>query len=171
MVDQATGEFLLVATIRLAVGCYFARLLCAGCHVIGRVPTRSEVFVWAIGCFAYVIHVVCAFEFAHGWSHVVALDYIAIETERVTGIRRGEGLWVNYLFTLIWIADVVRSIVAAGQNQPTNRRVDIAVQGFMAFIVFNATVVFGPAIYRWLLIPIGVAMWIAWKIRSQRLRL
>jgi hypothetical protein len=159
MIDQATGEFLLVATIRLAVVLYLARLLVAGCRVIGRVPKRAEVLLWILGCAMYVIHVLCAFAFAHQWSHDVAFQYTADETQRLFGLRRGEGLWINYLFTLTWIFDAARLTIAFRRKRTTDRKLDIAVHSFMAFIVFNATVVFGPSLYRSLAIPIGLAMY------------
>jgi len=147
---------------------YLARLILAGCRVVGRIPERAEVVCWSLGCFAYLVHVICAFAFVHQWSHETAIDFTAAETERVMGIRRGEGLWVNYLFTLVWLADVIRLVMAIQRQRPTDRRFDIAVHSFMAFIVFNATVVFGPTLYRWLGIPVAILLGIAWRNGSRR---
>ncbi|QDT08429.1 hypothetical protein [Planctomycetes bacterium K23_9] len=167
MIDQATGEFLLVATIRLAMVCYFARLFVAGCRVIGRVPTRWQVVLWTLGCTLYTVHVLCAFAFAHQWSHAVAWEYTAQETQRLFGVRRGEGLWVNYLFTTVWGVDVVRQMIALVRRKATHPAIDVAIQLFMAFIVFNATAVFGPSVYRYAAVPVGILLAISYHWQKQ----
>ena len=150
MIDQATGESLLVWTIRLSLACYLARLFVVARHGwTARIPLKGECVFWTIGCAFYLVHVACAFAFAHDWSHANAIEHTAIETQRITGVRRGEGLWVNYLFTLVWFADTARIGIAHLRQRPTNRKTDIAVHAFFGFIFFNATVVFGPSGYRW----------------------
>ncbi|NND98386.1 MAG: hypothetical protein HKN47_13780 [Pirellulaceae bacterium] len=166
MIDPTTGQTLLVWTVRFAVACYIARLLVARCRVVGQVPKQSELVWWAIGCLAYLAHVVLAFTFTHDWSHRHAWEHTAIETERLTGIRRGEGLWVNYVFTLTWCFDVIRLAFARSQMRATKRGVDFTVHAFFAFIIFNATVVFGPALYRILAIPIFFALILSGRMKQ-----
>ena len=169
MGDQITGEQLLVWSIRIAVGCYLARMVIVAQHGwLDRVPRPAEVALWTIGACLYVIHVLCAFGFVHDWSHAAAWEYTADETQRMVGVRRGDGLWVNYLFTAVWLADAIRLEVARSRSRPTRWRVDIVVHGFFAFIVFNATVVFGPAIYRIVFIPVVVVLFVVWKRGKQR---
>lgn len=157
MIDQATGEWLLVWTIRLSMLCYLSRLfIVVQRGWTARIPSRIECIFWSLGCVLYVVHVVCAFAFAHDWSHQTAFDYTAIETQRIAGVRRGEGIWVNYLFTVVWIADAIRLAIAHRRRLQTSRKVDWAVHVFFGFIVFNATVIFGPPIYRWASIVVMV---------------
>ncbi|MCG8653889.1 MAG: hypothetical protein MI861_28880 [Pirellulales bacterium] len=133
----------------------------------GLVPELSDCMLWSLGCVFYLAHVILAFTFVHQWSHQQALDHTAAETARLTGWSRGEGLWVNYGFTVIWIADSFRITRAYLKRKPTSRRIDQLVGYFFAFIVFNATVVFGPAIYRYLAIPVGLILAAA-AVRGKR---
>lgn len=166
MIDQATGELLLRLTIRVAVACYVCRIVL---QIDGRFRSSStaQCVSWAVGCLFYLLHVAIAFAFVHDWSHTSALEHTASETARMTGLRRGEGLWINYLFSAVWIADVARICIARVRGQSTNVRVDYLAACFFAFIFFNATVVFGPAFYRWLAFPIGLLLTLVWK-RSSR---
>ena len=163
MIDQATGESLMRWTVRFAVACYLIRVwLLLSRPNSSRVPTQADCWAWTVGWFSYAAHVLLAFHFIHDWSHLDAVEHTAVETARMTGVRRGEGIWVNYLFTLIWLADVVRLWVAHWRGRPTWRRLDMVLHAFFAFIFINATVVFGSHGYRWLAIPVAIAFWWAW---------
>lgn len=160
LIDQQAGESAMRWAVRLAVVfCLLRAWLVLRNPDRSRIPTKWECWLWTIGWTSYAAHVILAFQFVHDWSHADAWQHTAIETERMTRIRRGEGLWVNYLFTAMWLADVVRIWTACRRRVATNRTLDVVNYFFFAFIVFNATVVFGPAIYRWLAIP--VAVWLS----------
>ncbi|MFT6617132.1 MAG: hypothetical protein ACJASX_000012 [Limisphaerales bacterium] len=62
---------------------------------------------WTIGCVAYVLHVVAAFGLHHEWSHAAAYEQTARQTADVVGRAFGAGIFVNYLFTLLWIGEVI----------------------------------------------------------------
>lgn len=161
----------MIWSIRIAVICYLARLILAKCRVVGRVPARAEAVVWTVGCIAYVVHVIAAFSIAHDWSHNKAWEFTAIETQRMVGIRRGDGVWVNYAFTLIWLVDVFRVVRAANEKRTTNSRIDVGVHLLFAFIIFSATVVFGPSLYRYLAIPVGFLLLLVGRSgRSNRIQ-
>ena len=72
---------------------------------------------WAhtIACALRLRHVAIAFHLGHAWSHHAAFD----QTEQVSGF--GPGIYVIYLFVLVWIADVIWAWVALDQdlNRPT----------------------------------------------------
>src|SRR5262245_4849790 len=63
-------------------------------------PGRLARLAWSLGCLAYLLHVALAFHYFHGWSHTEAVRHV----EEVSGF--GPGLFVSYLFTLAWAADV-----------------------------------------------------------------
>ena len=163
MIDQQMGESVMLWSVRIAVLLYLLRvaLVLRNRHRT-RVPSSRECWLWTIGCFSYVIHVILAFHFVHNWSHDQAWQHTAIETDRMTGIGRGEGLWVNYLFTVVWLADVLRLWAAHLHAKDLNRTMSLLVHMFIGFIVFNATVVFGAAIYRYLAIPVAILLGWAW---------
>tara|TARA_R110002049_G_scaffold50370_3_gene143050 strand:+ start:83257 stop:83784 length:528 start_codon:yes stop_codon:yes gene_type:complete len=161
LIDQATGEALLRLTVRVAVACYLWRTILQVGTRFRRV-SRVQFVVWTTGCLFYLLHVGLAFTFVHAWSHQAALEHTAAETARITEIRRGEGLWVNYLFTILWLADVARLGRAVMLDQTTHRTTDLFVAAFFGFIFFNATVVFGPPAYRWIAVPACAAIVFAW---------
>lgn len=73
----------------------------------------------------------------HGWSHAAAYRH----TAEAGGF--GAGVYVNYLFAAVWLADAAWMWAAPTAYRHRPRWVGVAVHGFLAFIVFNATVVFG----------------------------
>lgn len=99
--------------------------------------------LWTLGCAAFLVHVAAAFHFVHGWSHAAAHAATARDTAAVTGFDSGAGLWLNYLFTALWLGDAVAWWrLGTGGYRRRSAAWTIAVYGFMAFLAFNATVVF-----------------------------
>jgi len=105
---------------------------------------------WSLGCAFYVAHVVAAFHFHHHWSHSAAYRETAQQTADVFGLNWGGGLYFNYVFTILWIADTVwwwRSGVGGYRARPG--WVTGGVHWFFGFMFFNAAVVFGSNFMRW----------------------
>jgi hypothetical protein len=136
-------------TVRLAMALYVLALAVRA--LAHRDPSRLRLarVAWTVGCIAFLAHVACAFHFVHHWSHAAAYEDTARKTEAFVGWAWGGGLYLNYAFTILWPADVVfwwcnldRSRVPAA--------LDYGLQGFMAFMAFNATVVFATGPVRWL---------------------
>jgi hypothetical protein len=104
---------------------------------------------WTVGCVAYLLHVASAFDYYHQWSHTAAYAATAQRTEEVVGWDWGGGLYINYLFTLVWLADVGWWWTDMRGYLARSRLIEWTVQGFMGFIAFNATVVFATGFSRW----------------------
>lgn len=160
-IDQQTGEALMRWTVRFSVLFYLLRLWTL-LKTRPKIPTTAECWIWTAGWLGYAAHVVLAFHFVHQWSHADAWQHTASETDRMFGVHRGEGLWVNFAFSAWWLSDVVRIWSANRRQRRTDVGLDYFTQAFFAFIVFNATVVFGPAVYRWMSIPVLLALGWAW---------
>src|SRR5437879_4413018 len=62
--------------------------------------------MWTSACFIYLLHVACAFQFVHHWSHDAAYAATARQTAEVVGLDWGGGLYANYVFTLLCLGDV-----------------------------------------------------------------
>lgn len=142
-------------TIRVSVACYVVSVT-ARLHGRHRIATRPIVMLWVTGCVFYLVHMLLAFHAFHDWSHRDATRFTAEETYRMTGIRRGDGIWVNYLFAVVWIADCFRLDNSRRRFVATSRRVDAAITIFFALMMFSATVVFGPPLYRVLFVPLAL---------------
>jgi hypothetical protein len=158
------GHSTILWTARLAVGCYVVSLLLGLSASPSRRNRQAARIAWTVGAVIFLLHVVAAFHFAHDWSHHAAYEHTAQQTNAVTGLNWGGGLWFNYAFTLLWVAD------AAGwwglglefpQNFPRWSRI---VRWTFAFMMFNATVVFGPPYWRWL----GGMLALAWILLRRR---
>jgi hypothetical protein len=101
------GELFTRASVWLAIAAYAAgaaMLLVA--RERPRVLRRAR-WVWTIGCACFLAHVAGAFAYFHHWSHAAAYHETARQTAELTGWRWGGGLYLNYLFALGWLIDVL----------------------------------------------------------------
>src|SRR5262245_8871134 len=146
---MASGELLTRWTVRLALAIYVAAL---AIRILahGR-QSRLDLarVLWSAGCIAFLLHVACAFQFFHEWSHAAAYAETARQTAEVVGIDWGGGLYANYAFAVVWLVDTVWWWSNPARYLARPAWIEWTVQGFMAFIVFNATVVFGHGAIRW----------------------
>lgn len=98
---------------------------------------------WTVGCATYLVHVATAFDRVHGWSHAAAVEHV----ESVSGF--GRGLFVSYLFTAVWVGDVVWWWADRPGYESRPVWLGRALHAFFAFVVFNATVVYETGLIRW----------------------
>src|SRR6185503_2577121 len=63
--------------------------------------------LWTAALALALIHAGLAFDVAYQWSHQAAFLDTARRTAAVTGIVWGGGIFVNYLFLALWLADAV----------------------------------------------------------------
>jgi hypothetical protein len=158
---SAPGDALIRDTIRLALLYYgvaaalMLRLRPAEWQADGR--GRLARWCWTLAWAAYVTHVGMAFHYKHGWSHADAMAH----TEERSGF--GPGIYVSHLFTLLWTADVVFWWLRPRLYAARTPWVDWALHGFMAFMIFNGTVVFESGFSRWAglaLFTLLAALWL-----------
>ena len=124
---------------------------------------RAVSLLWLGGSVAMFVHVLLAFQYYHQWSHTDAVVETARQTRELTGVNWGGGVWLNYLFSLVWMSDglwrLVLPLSYAGRPIWLNQ----GGHAFLAFMWFNATVVFGsPAIQLAGIVAFGwlaVVMW------------
>lgn len=143
-------SLLMFWTARAAVACYLARLLAAARRNTA-VPSLVECILWTSGCGLLCIHMLLAFHVVHDWSWDHALQHTAERTAAVTGLHWGGGLYINFAFAALWTADCVLLWSAYRRIAARGRACAWTVHALLAFIVFNATVVFGPAGWWWIL--------------------
>lgn len=105
---------------------------------------RSARWCWTLAWGAYLIHVVMAFHYFHDWSHAKAVEHV----EQTSGF--GEGIYFSYLFTLLWTVDVMWWWLRPEHYATRSWWIDRGLHGYMAFIVFNGTVVFEEGLVRWI---------------------
>jgi hypothetical protein len=143
------GELPIAWSARVVVLFYLLRL---AADALIADPVRRDCWArwaWSLGCAVYLVHVAFAFQFLHHWSHAAAVEHAARRTFEVVGFEFGAGIYVNYAFTLLWVGDVAlwwRRRLAGKSVAPLYYWL---VQAIFGFMMFNATVVFGPAFWKW----------------------
>jgi len=143
------GDFLTRLTIWLALCGYAAG---AGTLLLARRRPRwmaGARLAWTLGCAFFLAHVASAFTYFHHWSHEAAYRETALETSELTGLNWGGGIYLNYLFTLAWLADVGWWWLAPKSYAARSSGITASLHGFFFFMVFNGTVVFGDGPVRW----------------------
>jgi len=124
-------------------------------------PLAVARIAYAAGCAMCLLHIAVAFHLAHGWSHRAAFDHV----ERISGF--GPGLYVNYLFAAVWLLDAAWAAVSFDSYRSRPRWLNRAVHGFMAFVMFNAAVVFNTrfsgAICALFFVALAVQTWKEWR--------
>lgn len=145
IIAPATGDAWVAWTARLAVACYLCRvLLDFRFSVRSRNSLRLARWFWTLGCLFNLAHLACAFELVHEWSHQQAYHHTAGRTAEFIGVEWGGGIYINYVFTALWCLDVGCWWLVGPQWPAHSRCYFWSVHGVFAFMVFNATVVFGP---------------------------
>jgi hypothetical protein len=120
---------------------------------------------WTLACFTYLVHLAVAFHYYHHWSHADAMRHV----EEIGGF--GWGIYLSYLFTLLWTGDVTFWWMQPARYAGRARWIDLALHAFMFFIIFNGAVVFAEGPIRWagLLITAELAALLALRsIRAKR---
>jgi hypothetical protein len=142
------GEALMRWSVRLSV-----LLMLAAWMLMLRRPSAKRPSVnwcWTLGFLAFLVHLWAAFEYVHHWSHSDAVEDTARQTKQLVGLDWGGGVWFNYLFALVWGADVVWRIGSPNSHDRRPNWIGAILHGYLGFIAFNATVVFAVGFSRWL---------------------
>ncbi len=159
------GEILIRWTARAAVACYAVRLWRDAGGVGTDSYSRRTRWWWTMGCGWFAVHVATAFHFEHGWNHSAAFEYTAKRTAEMTGWNSGAGLYLNEAFLCLWCVDTI--LWWSNLAWPRNRRAYWAIQGVFAFMMIQATAVFGPPLWKPLVLLLtGLVMWQI--VRSRR---
>ena len=149
MTSTPIGDLLTHWTARSAFGLY---VLALAVHLLARPsPTRNRFYrlCWTLGWAAFAVHVACAFHFFHDWSHADAYRETARQTADLTGVASGFGLYLNYVFLLAWSAHAAWLWLRRDDTHRPAGRVAVVLHAFLAFMWFNATVVFPTGPIRW----------------------
>jgi len=151
-----SGELLTRWSVRLAVALYVLALTLR-ISARGREAWQAWArLFWTGGCLAFLLHMAFAFQFYHHWSNNAAYEATARQTAEVVGLDWGGGLYANYAFAIVWSIDAGCWWCGLRRYEVRSRIAEWLIQGYLAFIIFNATVVFGTEAIRWL----GVAAYL-----------
>jgi hypothetical protein len=168
---MSSGEWLTHGTIWFALSLYAAAELAT----TARPNTRGFATArWLNGVAVaiFLAHVGFAFHFYHHWSHSAAYSATARQSGELTGWNSGDGLYLNYFFTLVWVGDTIWSWTNSLSHLRRAHWIGRIVKGFFFFMIFNGAVAFARGPMRWyglFLCVILVLCWLrAWKCAADR---
>lgn len=142
------GEWLTRGTVWFALSLYVASEVVKAVKR-GGVSFHAARWLNTIGCAAFLAHIACAFHFYHHWSHAAAYADTARQTAEFSGWNWGGGLYLNYLFSLVWLREVVWSWANPNAYLQRPNWMTWTVRGFFLFMMFNGAVVFVHSAIRW----------------------
>ena len=123
-----------------------------------RKPPAWAWWIFVAGLLLAVAHTLLAFEAVHNWSHADAVAATAARTQAVFGVDAGSGVYVNYLFFAVWLADAWWWRAApAGYARPQSTT--WLLRAFYMVIIFNAAVVFVDGLRR--VFGLVIVSWLA----------
>ena len=133
------GQALTIWTARVAAILYAVELTLMLRRQLGRARVVATVAVSI-----YLVHVWAAFEYFYRWSHSFAYRETARQTAELFAVDWGGGLYLNYLFTAVWLADCAWWWLRSDPRRTMPLQASIAVHAFLVFMFVNATVVVAP---------------------------
>lgn len=153
----------LFATIWLALALFVAGEAGKRTPARGAPAPRWAWGAWTLGAALCGLHMLIAFGSRHGWSHADAVAETARRTAEVLGTAWGGGVYVNYLFTAIWLAEASwwRAAPAAYARRP--RWLTGCLRAFYLLILVNAAVVFASPAGRVAGVPLVTALLWTWR--------
>jgi hypothetical protein len=133
---MAAGQAITVWLARASAVAYVIALLLRATSF-----SRAARMVWTGALCLYLLHVCGAFEYFYHWSHAIAYEETARQTAELFGVEWGGGIYLNYLFTIVWLVDCLWWWVRSESYGERPRIVARTVDGFLAFMFVNATIV------------------------------
>jgi hypothetical protein len=163
---MASGELLTRGTVWLALSLYvFSEAMRAG--LLGWRADRWARWLSTLGAVVFAGHVAAAFHHYHDWSHAAAYAETARQTAEFSGRNWGRGLYLNYFFTLLWLADVAWWWVRPQSRAARSLWFERGGRVFFLFMIFNGAVVFVRNPMRWygliICLILVVCWWRAWR--------
>ena len=129
----------------------------------GGRPRRWAWPVWALGAVLCAVHMLLAMGIRHGWSHQSALESTAAQTQAVYGLNWGGGVYVNYAFLAVWLAELIWWRASPATYLSRRSSATWSARIFYLIVLFNAAVLFASG-FRALagLLLIAFLIWI-WR--------
>jgi hypothetical protein len=143
------SEFIVVrVSIWLACGLWFLGAISRIVSNSRQIAKFESAYHWAwfcAGIFTWV-HVFASYGLIHGWSHASVLKHTGDESYAVIGFRVPWGVYANFIFAGVLSGYSGWMILKKGRVT----WLDPITYFFLAFIVFNALVIFKAGPIRWI---------------------
>ena len=100
---------------------------------------------WTIGIALALIHVLLAFHLVYAWDHEAAVAATVRQAADRFGWGWRGGIYVNYAFLALWLADVGWWWLAPASRALRSSRIETARLAVFIFMFLNGAVVFASA--------------------------
>lgn len=119
-------------------------LFVAGVHqrTPGSPLARWAWWIWLAGAVLCAIHMTIAMGGHYHWDHERAVRETAVRAATVYGFAWRGGLYVNYLFLLVWIGEIAWWRISPQSYATRPAAIRHTLWIFYIIIIFNAVVVF-----------------------------
>ena len=98
--------------------------------------------LWLSGALLALAHSIGTMMTFHQGSQLAAFESTAKQTEQLLGFRFGAGLYVNYLFVIVWLADAAIRLLLPKRYPDFPNWYRYVMTGFLVFIAINGAIVF-----------------------------
>jgi hypothetical protein len=114
-------------------------------------PRPGDSTIWSrrfsiVGWVTLIIHIAIAMGTVHHWSLAEAVRHTAQQTQAAVGWNWGGGVWLNFATVAVWGWTLwpASQLGPTSQLQTTGSKwLNWSAQWYIAFMMFNATAVFG----------------------------
>jgi hypothetical protein len=115
--------------------------------------------VWTVGLVLAVGHIVLAFQLVYDWDHEAAVAATVQQSEDRFGVGWRGGIYANYVFVMLWLADVCWWWISPWSHQSRARPFERARFLVFVFMFVNGAVVFASGAGRLVgIVSVGIAV-------------
>ena len=157
------ADFLLYGTIWLALLLFVVGQLGQRTIAAGGQTCACTSWLWFAGAIVCSIHIIVALAVRHGWSHQSSIEATAAQTAAVYGLHWGGGVYFNYLFAGLWLAEGVWWCIKPGSFVSRPTAAVFIVRAFYLLIIVNAAIVFAAPSHRFAGAGLVLGLLWAWR--------
>jgi hypothetical protein len=104
--------------------------------------------LWTFAVALALVHVALAFQLVYAWDHEAAVAATARQAKERFGWGWRGGIYVNYVFLVLWLADLCWWWIAPASHASRSLRLEASRLALFAFMFLNGAVVFASGIGR-----------------------
>ena len=120
---------MILATVAWAVGEALMRR--------SPISDRLARAIWTMGIALALIHVVLAFQLVYAWNHEAAVAATVRQAVERFGWGWRGGIYVNYVFLTLWLADVCWWWVAPASHASRSIQIETVRRALFTFMFLN----------------------------------